>query len=232
MMPPPKLALAGPQESRMDYEAARRNMVESQIRTNKVTHAGLLAALSSLPRERFLPPERAYAAYVDDDIPLAPGRFLMEPMVFARLVQLAEPKLKDRALVVGSGTGYGAAVLARLVASVVALESDPGLAARAKDQLVQLAIGNVSQAAGPLAQGWPGSAPYDVMLIEGAVEEVPQTLFDQLADGGRLVAVVMTEGVGRATLFVEREKAISHRPYFDAAVPPLAEFRRQRGFVF
>ena len=96
----------------MDYEAARRNMVDSQIRTNKVTHAGLLAALSSVPRERFLPADRAFAAYVDDDIPMAPGRFLMEPMVFARLVQLAEPMPEDRALVIGSGPGYGAAVLA------------------------------------------------------------------------------------------------------------------------
>ncbi|HKF60562.1 MAG TPA: protein-L-isoaspartate O-methyltransferase [Dongiaceae bacterium] len=216
----------------MDYEAARRNMVDSQIRTNKVTHPGLLAALSSVPRERFLPADRAFAAYLDDDIPLAPGRFLMEPMVFARLVQLAEPKPEDRALVIGSGLGYGAAVLAHLVASIVALESDVGLAARGKDQLAQLAIHNVVQVTGPLAQGWAGSAPYDLILIEGSVEEIPQALFGQMADGGRLVAVVATGGVGRATLFMERQKVISHRPYFDAAVPALAEFRRQQGFVF
>ena len=216
----------------MDYEAARRNMVDSQIRTNKVTHPGLLAALSSVPRERFLPADRAFAAYVDDDIPMAPGRFLMEPMVFARLVQLAEPKPDDRALVIGSGLGYGAAVLAHLVASIVALESDAGLAARGKDQLAQLAIHNVIQVTGPLAQGWASSAPYDLILIEGSVEEIPQTLFGQMADGGRLVAVVAMEGVGRATLFMERQKVISHRPHFDAAVPALAEFRRQRGFVF
>jgi protein-L-isoaspartate(D-aspartate) O-methyltransferase len=216
----------------MDYEAARRNMVDSQIRTNKVTHAGLLAALSSVPRERFLPADRAFAAYVDDDIPMAPGRFLMEPMVFARLVQLADPKPEDRALVIGSGPGYGATVLAHLVGSIVALESDPGLAARGKDQLAQLAIHNVVQVTGPLAQGWASSAPYDLILIEGSVEEIPQSLFGQIAEGGRLVAVIATEGVGRATLFMEREKVISHRPYFDAAVPALADFRRQRGFVF
>jgi protein-L-isoaspartate(D-aspartate) O-methyltransferase len=216
----------------MDYEAARRNMVESQIRTNKVTHAALLDALSAVPRERFLPPDRAFAAYVDDDIPLAPGRYLMEPMVFARLVQLGEPRPQDRALVVGAGPGYGAAVLARLVASVIALESDPALAARGKDELAALAVENATQAAGPLAQGWPAKAPYDLILIEGSVEEVPKALFDQLADAGRLVAVVKTEGVGRAMLFIERDKMISHRPAFDAAVPLLAEFRRVRGFVF
>ena len=114
----------------MDYEAARRNMVESQIRTNKVTHAALLDALSAVPRERFLPPDRAFAAYVDDDVLVAPGRYLMEPMVFARLVQLAEPAAGDRVLLVGAGAGYGAAVLARLDASVTALESDLALAAR------------------------------------------------------------------------------------------------------
>jgi protein-L-isoaspartate(D-aspartate) O-methyltransferase len=216
----------------MDYEAARRNMVESQIRTNKVTNPALLDALSSVPRERFLPPDRAFAAYVDDDIPLAPGRYLMEPMVFARLVQLAEPGPEDRALLVGAGGGYGAAVLARLVASLTALESDPGLAARGKEQLAFLAVKNANQVAGPLAQGWPANAPYNLILIEGAVEEIPQALFDQLADGGHLVAVVKTEGVGRATLYIERDKVISHRPAFDAAVPLLAEFRRVRGFVF
>jgi protein-L-isoaspartate(D-aspartate) O-methyltransferase len=216
----------------MDYEAARRNMVESQIRTNKVTHPALLDALSSVPRERFLPPDRAFAAYVDDDIPLAPGRYLMEPMVFARLAQLAELEPEDRALLVGAGGGYGAAVLARLVGSLTALESDPVLAARGKEQLALLAVKNATQVAGPLAKGWPGNAPYNLILIEGAVEEIPQALFDQLADGGRLVAVVKTEGVGRATLYIERNKVISHRPVFDAAVPLLAEFRRQPGFVF
>ena len=216
----------------MDYEAARRNMVESQIRTNKVTHTALLDALSAVPRERFLPPDRAFAAYVDDDVLVAPGRYLMEPMVFARMVQLAEPTARDRALLVGAGAGYGAAVLARLVASVIALESDPALAARGKEGLASLAVTNATQVAGPLAQGWPGKGPYDLILIEGAVEEVPKALFDQLADGGRLVAVVKTEGVGRAVLFIERDKVISHRPAFDAAVPLLTEFRRVPGFVF
>ena len=216
----------------MDYEVARRNMVESQIRTNKVTDAALLEALSTVPRERFLPPERAFAAYVDEDIPLVPGRFLMEPMVFARLAQLGEPRRQDRVLVIGSGAGYGAAVLARLVASVVALESDPALAARGKGQLAGLDVRNVTQVSGPLAQGWAGAAPYHLIFLEGAAEEIPESLFDQLADGGRTVTVMKTGGVGRATLFIKRDKVVSHRPYFDAAVPDLVEFRSRRGFVF
>jgi protein-L-isoaspartate(D-aspartate) O-methyltransferase len=218
----------------MDYEAARRNMIESQIRTNKVTHRALLDALASLPRERYVPPDRAFAAYVDEDIPVAPGRYLLEPMVFARLVQLAEPKPVDRALVVGSGTGYGAAVLARLVNTVVALESDPALAARGREQIYRQAVeSNVVQVEGPLPQGWPEKAPYDVILLEGSAELVPQALLDQLGDGGRLVAVIADdEGVGRAVLHTRRDDVLSHRAYFDAAVPQLPGFERPRGFVF
>jgi protein-L-isoaspartate(D-aspartate) O-methyltransferase len=218
----------------MDYEAARHNMIESQIRTNKVTNRALLDVLASVPRERFVPPERAFAAYVDEDIPVAPGRYLMEPMVFARLVQLAEPKPTDRALLVGSGTGYGAAVLARLVDAVVALESDPALVARAREQIYRLAFeSNLLQVEGPLPQGWPEKAPYDVILLEGSAELVPQALFDQLGNGGRLVAVIDDEeGIGRAVLHTRRDDVLSHRPYFDAAVSRLPGFERPQGFVF
>ena len=216
----------------MDYELARRNMVDSQIRTNKVTNAELLKALEVVPRERFLPPEWAHAAYVDENLPLAPGRYLMEPMVFARLVQLADPQVTDRGLVVGSGSGYGAAVLASLVRSVVALESDPGLAARGREQFARLRIDGAIQVDGPLTEGWPLKAPYEIILVEGAVEVLPGTLFEQLADGGRLLAVVETDGIGRATLFDKRNDVLSHRTVFDASVPVLPGLKRKRGFVF
>jgi protein-L-isoaspartate(D-aspartate) O-methyltransferase len=216
----------------MDYELARRNMVDSQIRTNKVTNAELLKALEVVPRERFLPPEWAHAAYVDENLPLASGRYLMEPMVFARLVQLADPQVTDRALVVGSGSGYGAAVLANLVRSVVALESDPGLAARGREQFARLRIDQATQVDGPLTEGWPLKAPYEIILVDGAVEVLPGSLFEQLADGGRLVAVVETDGIGRATLFDKRNDVLSHRTVFDASVPVLPGLKRKRGFVF
>jgi protein-L-isoaspartate(D-aspartate) O-methyltransferase len=220
------------EEDAMDYETARWNMVESQIRTNKVTHAALLAALAAVPRERFVPAERAHAAYVDEDIPLAPGRYLMEPMVFARLVQVAEPEPGDSALLVGSATGYGAAVLAPLVKSIVALESDPALAARAHEQLAKLNVIGVTQAGGPLEQGWPRGAPYDRILLEGAAEVIPQALFDQLSDGGRLVAVIVADGIGRAILHTKQANVLSRRAVFDAAVHPLPGFEGKRGFVF
>jgi protein-L-isoaspartate(D-aspartate) O-methyltransferase len=216
----------------MDYETARRNMVESQIRTNKVTHAALLAALAAVPRERFVPAERVHAAYVDHDIPLAAGRYLMEPMIYARLVQVVDPQPSENALVVGSATGYGAAVLARLVKSVTALESDPALAGRGREQLTQQGVVGATQVEGPLEQGWPRGAPYDLILLEGASEVIPQTLFDQLADGGRLVAVIVAEGVGRAVLHTKQANIVSHRAVFDAAIHPLPGFTRSRGFVF
>jgi protein-L-isoaspartate(D-aspartate) O-methyltransferase len=220
------------QEDAMDYETARRNMVESQIRTNKVTDAALLAALSAVPRERFVPADRAYAAYVDQDVPLAPGRFLMEPMIFARLVQLAAPSSKDNALLVGSATGYGAAVLAPLVRTVVALESDPTLAARGREQFARLSIIGASQAEGPLDQGWPRGQPYELILLEGSVQAIPRALFDQLAEGGRLVAVILADGVGRAILYTKQNNVVSHRAAFDAAIHPLPGLDAKRGFVF
>jgi protein-L-isoaspartate(D-aspartate) O-methyltransferase len=216
----------------MDYETARRNMVEGQIRTNKVTHEALLAALASVPRERFVPAERAPVAYVDDDIALGGGRYLMEPMIFARLVQEADPKRTDNVLIVGSATGYGAAVLAPLVKSVTALESDAALAARGREQFARLSIIGAAQVEGPLAQGWQRGSPYDLIVLEGAVEQVPQALFDQLADGGRLMAVIAGQGVGRANLHTKKANILSHRAIFDAAVHPLPGFQAARGFVF
>jgi protein-L-isoaspartate(D-aspartate) O-methyltransferase len=216
----------------MDYETARRNMVEGQIRTNKVTHEALLAALASVPRERFVPAERAPVAYVDDDIALGGGRYLMEPMIFARLVQEADPKRTDNVLIVGSATGYGAAVLAPLVKSVTALESDAALAARGREQFARLSVIGAAQVEGPLAQGWQRGSPYDLIVLEGAVERVPQALFDQLADGGRLMAVIAGQGVGRAILHTKSANILSHRAIFDAAVHPLPGFQAARGFVF
>lgn len=217
----------------MDYETARRNMVESQIRTNKVTHEALLAALASVPRERFVPVERSQVAYVDDDIALGGGRYLMEPMIFARLVQEADPGPADNALIVGSATGYGAAVLAPLVKSVTALESDSALAARGREQFARLVVMGATQVEGPLTQGWARGSPYSLILLEGSVQTIPQALFDQLADGGRLMAVIRSEGgVGRAVLHTKRANILSHRALFDAAINPLPGFQPQPGFVF
>ncbi|MHB1216795.1 MAG: protein-L-isoaspartate O-methyltransferase family protein [Alphaproteobacteria bacterium] len=207
-------------------------MVESQIRTNKVTDPAVIGAFSELPRERFVPEGLRGVAYVDEDIELTHGRFLMEPMILARLVQIAAPKAEDIALDVGCGSGYASAVLARLCSAVVALESDRGLIARANALFDEMQINNVVVVEGALTVGYPRQAPYNVILLNGAVERIPQPLFDQLADGGRLVTVHMDGGVGRGTLYLKSAGVISHRPIFDAATPVLPGFSAEPHFVF
>ena len=158
-----------------DFALARRNMVEGQLRPNRVTSPQLLAAIGELPRERFLSDGMRSVAYADDDVPLGNGRFLMEPMVLARLIQTLQPQPDDRALVVASGRGYGAALLARLVKSVVAVEGDAVLGGSAEQTIRDLGIVNIRQIVGDPVVGAPVEAPYDVILIEGAVPQVPQT---------------------------------------------------------
>ncbi|GAB4177821.1 MAG: protein-L-isoaspartate O-methyltransferase [Thalassobaculales bacterium] len=221
-----------------DYAAARHNMVESQIRTNKVTDEALIQALREVPREAFVPKSLKGIAYVDEDLPVAPGRYLMEPMVLARLIQLAGIGRQDTVLDVGCTTGYSVAVMARLAASVVGLEVDHGLAELANATLSQLGVDNGAVVAGALEQGYAKQAPFSVILLNGAVETVPEALTDQLAEGGRLVAVIRSQpglpggGIGRATLFVKHAGRVGGRAVFDCATPLLPGFRRQPGFVF
>lgn len=217
----------------VDYAAMRFNMVESQLRTNRVLDSGVLEAFETIPRERFVPEAQRGIAYIDEDIAIAPGRYLMEPMVLARLIQAAEPEAHETALDVGCGTGYATMALGRLVATVVGLESDPALAAAAREALAELHGDNTVIVEGPLTEGYAKQAPYNVILLNGAVEEVPYALREQLADGGRLVAVIRDSGgVGRATLMRRTGDVVSGRVLFDAAVPLLPGFARPPAFVF
>lgn len=217
----------------MDYAAARRNMVESQLRTNLVTDAAVLAAMGGMPRERFVPESRAEIAYIDEDIDIGSGRFLMEPMVLGRLLQVVAPQPEDVALCVGCGAGYAAAVLSRLCGAVFALEDDSDIAQRATRLLSDLGIDNAFVVEGDLAAGWAAEAPYNVILLEGAVADVPGEILDQLADGGRLATVMRPKsGVGSATLLEKRHGQVSRRVLFDANVPFLSGFEMEEGFVF
>ena len=217
----------------MDYAAARQHMIDCQIRTNKVTDPSVIEALAALPREAFVAEAQKTLAYIDRPVAIGAGRRMTEPMVLARLLQVANLKASETALVVGAGTGYSAAILSRLTKKVVALESVPELAERAKSILDQLGIGNVSVVAGDLAAGRPADGPYDFILVDGAAEVVPDALTAQLADRGRLAVVVKDQGVvGRGTLFTRADNVISQRAVFDADAEILPGFTRPQRFVF
>lgn len=217
----------------MKFEDARRIMVESQLRPNRVTNEAVLAAMGTLPRELFVPEAQRPVAYVDEDLTIAPGRCIMEPLILARLVQAAAPARDDVCLVVGAGTGYSAAVMAGLCDTVFALESDTALAASTSALLSDLVLDNIVIVEGALADGLPDQGPYDVILVNGGAETLPDALTGQLAEGGRLVTVLSDDaGIGRAVLVGRSAVGISHRVLFDASIPVLPEFKKMAGFVF
>jgi protein-L-isoaspartate(D-aspartate) O-methyltransferase len=199
-------------------------MIECQLKPNKITDEALIASIADAPRERFLPEELRGIAYVDEDIRISPGRSLLEPVIMARLLQELELTPGDAVLDIASGTGYAAAVMARLAGSVFVLESDKALQAKAGELFAELALDNIVPVDGDLAAGCAEHAPFNAILIEGAVDSVPQAILDQLAEGGRLAAVVMDRGIGRVTLYRRDGGHLSRRVVCDAYVPALEEF--------
>lgn len=233
----------------MGYEARRNAMVESQLRPNEVTDIGLLAAMRSLPRERFVPEALQGLAYMDEDIQVLPAReggaarFLLSPMVQARLIQLAEITAQETVLDLGCATGYSTAILARLAAHVVGVEPEPALAETAKSNLRALGLANVDIVAGSLTEppASPGNGhekdhgPYDVIVIEGSVPEVPEGVLAQLKEGGRLVAVLTRAPnmrQGKAYLFVRVDGEARGVAQFDAGASPLPGFVPAPTFTF
>lgn len=220
-----------------DFAAARLNMIESQVRPNGITDRRIITAMENIPREDFVPDSRRPLAYMDEDVALEPAdtaqgpRALIEVMAFARMLQQALIKPTDKVLTVGAGTGYGTAVISRLGSSVVALECDPGLADEARRNLAGLA--NVKLVLGPLAAGVPAEQPFDVIILEGRAEEIPQPLLDQLGDDGRLVAVVGEADISQARVYSRSGGAIAVRQAFDASVAALPGLKKKRpAFVF
>lgn len=213
-------------------------MVDNQIRTTDVTSYPVIDAFLAVPREEFVPSRFKPLAYIDSDIEIAPAeagrraRYLMEPSPLAKLVQLASVEPENVVLDIGCGTGYTSAILSRLASSVVALESDATLAAAASETLTRLGFDNVAVVTGPLNDGYPPEAPYDVIFVGGAVEQVPDTFFDQLRDGGRLVVVEGLGNASRARLYLKEEGAIGPRAAFNTSVKPLPGFEKPEAFVF
>lgn len=221
----------------MDFATLRRNMIEGQIRPNRVTDERVVEAMGAVPRERFVPKARRALAYADEAVEIAPGRYLMEPMLAARVIEAAAIRPTDAVLLIGAGNGYMAALLARLAPAVVALESNPELAKDAERLMGEVGADTVSMITGPLALGYSRQAPYDAILFDGAVEDIPQEIMSQLGDGGRLVAIVAHAGpgstrAGKAVLVTRVRDSYARRDLFDGGTPVLPGFARNPAFVF
>ncbi|MGE0288486.1 MAG: protein-L-isoaspartate O-methyltransferase [Bradyrhizobium sp.] len=217
------------------FSTARQNMVDGQVRTCDVTDSRILDAMLSVPREAFVPAASQPLAYLDLDLDVGGGgirRYLLKAALTGKLLQAAEIKNTDNVLVVGAASGYMAALVAKVAAKVVATEGDSGLASEAAAALAGLGLGNVTVRTGAAAEGAPDSAPFDVIVINGATEIVPKSLFQQLAEGGRLVGVFGGSKPSRAMGVTRSHGDFGHRTLFDAAAPVLPGLERHAEFVF
>jgi protein-L-isoaspartate(D-aspartate) O-methyltransferase len=208
-----------------DFSLARRAMVDNQLRPEGVTDRAVLAAMGSVERERFVPESARTLAYFDRPLRVSNGRAMMPPAALGRLLSELAPQPGERALIVGSGTGYSAALLREIGLDVIALESDEALAGAADAAEVQTVIGELSN-------GWPKGAPYDLMLLDGAAEEIPAALVKQLRDGGRLAGAIVDRGVTRLVIGRVSGGALGLRTVADAEVDHLPGFERPRAFTF
>lgn len=219
-----------------DFADLRQKMVDTQLRTNGVTDYRILDAMAVIPREVFVPPARRSVAYADSDIVIGDGatgrRCLQKPMVFAKLIQAARIRPDDFVLVIGCGSGYPLAVVAELASAAVGVEEDPELAGRAGELMTELDVENADVVQSTLNQGCPAQGPYDVIVIDGATEILPDEILDQLRDHGRLVHVAGTGGSAQAVLVERSGNRFGRRPLFNAAAPVLPGFAREKSFVF
>jgi protein-L-isoaspartate(D-aspartate) O-methyltransferase len=221
-----------------DTTQQRINMVDSQVRPSDVTDRRIIRAMLEVPREAFAPQALHALAYMDEPLPVTmpgnarPSRTLLAPRTLAKMLQLAEIEPDGTVLDVGCGTGYSTALLSKMAGKVIGLEADPALAEWAREVLRELGATGTTVLQGPLEAGVPAEAPFDAILLGGAVPEVPRPLLDQLKDGGRLVAIVVPDGYGRAQVWRRTGHSFASRTAFDAAADVLPGFARQAGFVF
>ena len=215
----------------IDYQERRTMMVDTQVRPNDVTKYNVIAAMLEIPREEFVPDSRRDVAYIGENIELARGRVLLEPRTIAKMIDALDVQPTELVLNVGAGYGYTAAVLGRLAQAVVAIEEDAGMAPEAVRRLAMIGADNVAVVQGPLAAGHPAEAPYDAVLIEGGIEELPPALAAQLAEGGRIIALFREDALGIVRLGTKLDGAITWRYAFNAGAPVLPGFARLREFT-
>lgn len=215
-----------------DFQAARTAMVDCQIRPSDVTRFPIIQAMLSVPREEYLPSEAQSVAYVGEDIEIARGRVCLDPRVLAKMVDALAIQPTDLVLDVGAGLGYSTAIVARIAEAVVALEQDGDLAEDAAATLAAQGVDNAVVETGTLADGAPAHGPYDVILFQGGVEQVPATLVDQLRENGRIIAIFMDGALGVVKLGIKGGNGITWRRSFDATAPVLPGFEAEKAFVF
>lgn len=210
----------------MEYSVARQNMVDSQIRPNGITNPDLIAAMDVVAREKFVPADKKALAYADEDIQLSGGRFMLSPMVIGKLLQLADIKPGDLVLDVGPATGYSTALVSHLAESVVGVEQDTQLCELAGETLMDLNITNAAIICGPHAKGVPAEAPFDVIILNGRIDQLPETLLDQLAEGGRLVAIFGERHNARLAVVIKTNGQNAIHYAADAFAPVLTGFEQ------
>lgn len=216
----------------MDYARARLNMVNNQLRPNRVDDPTVLDAMAEVPRERFLPKALRGVAYADEDLPLPDGSWLIEPLVLARMIQAAAVRPTDVVLVLGCSTGYAGVVLSRLAATVILVEPEP-TAHTVERLLDDLGVDNVAVVVSEdPADGHPSQAPFDVIFLVGSVSSVPPALFEQIGETGRIVAVIDDGRIGKATVFTKLHRVVGRREVFDAQIPPCPGLVSSPGFAF
>jgi protein-L-isoaspartate(D-aspartate) O-methyltransferase len=216
----------------MDYAKARTVMVETQVRPADVTDPALIGALRAVPREIFAPAATQAVAYADAELDVGSGRYLLRPRHLAKLLQALEPRPGEKALELAGGTGYGAALLSACGLRAVVLEPSAAHVPAARGALEAAGHGEVAVASTELATGWPSDAPYDVILLNGAAEIVPEAWLAQLGEGGRLGVIVRQGPAGQARIYRRERGVVSFRVAFDAAPPALPELLAPRHFVF
>lgn len=214
-----------------EFATRRVMMVDTQVRPSDVTKFPIIDAMLTVPRETFVPDARREAAYVGENLPLAPGRVVLEPRTLAKLLDALDIQPAELVLNIGCGLGYSAAVMARLAETVVAVEEDEALATDAQRILAEEGVDNAVVVTGKLAEGAAKSAPYDVITVEGGVEIVPETILSQLKDGGRIGAVFMDGALGTVRVGYKAGGKITWRSVFNATAPVLPGFHRSRGFT-
>ena len=215
-----------------DFAAARRAMVDNQVRPADVTSYALIDAMQWVPRERFVPRARRDIAYAETDIELAPGRSLLQARTFAKMLEAAAINPHDLVLDLAPGTGYPTAVIARMAEAVVAVEPDPEMAAQAQSLLVELEADNAVVTQGDPAKGDPAHGPYDVIFVNGSIEMLPDALVAQLKEGGRLVALFHDGHFGKCRVLTRAGNGLSRRYVFDGDAPVLPGFEKPAAFAF